>query len=240
MLPKRSVLISSLKPLLVPLAWVTIVLGVALIGGRPLRGQAPNPETQPDVMTGVLTTSQSVGQTFIPESGGLYRVDVYLSTKGQTNTGTVIFHLKRSPAAENDLATVRVNAMQIQDNQFQAFEFPPLSATSKGETLYFYLESPSSETVRTISAWGYGADLYTGGQAIVTSGAGAGAADLAFRVFYLPSAPERLDVVLNRLAQLKPSVLGWPGWYMGLGLVYLVLLFGLGWRLAREADDGGK
>jgi hypothetical protein len=223
------------NPWVVSGTWVFVAVAVMLLSGRPLRGQAPNPEVQPDVQTRVLTAGQAVGQTFVPEMGGLSRVDVYLATHGQSNPGAVVFHLKRSPAAPSDLATVRVAAVQIQDNQFQAFEFPPLPADTKGEALYFYLESPPGEPVRTISAWGYSADLYPGGQAQLASGASA--ADLVFRLFYLPSPPERLAVVLNRLAASKPSVLGWQGGYIALGLVYGGLLIGVGWCLAREARN---
>jgi hypothetical protein len=234
---RRSRLWLWLKPWRVAATCVIIVVCVAWLGARPLRGQTPHLETKPDRVTGALLAGQASGQTLVAEMGGLYRVDVYFAVYGQPTSGTVVFHLKRSPAAATDLATVRVPATQIRNKQFQAFEFAPLPAALKGESLYFYVESPDSAPAQIIAAWGYAADLYPGGQAVFASATGGGAADLAFRAFYLPNAPERLAVVLNRLVEQKPWVLGWRGWYVVLGLGYLGLLLGLGWALAREARD---
>jgi glycosyltransferase involved in cell wall biosynthesis len=108
----------------------------------------------PVQMMGELTGRRSLGQSFVARHDNLCRVDVLVSTYGRRNTRDVVFHLKTSPEAEDDLARVRVNASQFLDREYVSFVFNPLPE-SKEKSFYFYMDSPESVPGDAITAWAY-------------------------------------------------------------------------------------
>jgi len=103
---------------------------------------------------GELRTRRRVGQQFVARCDNLHRVDVLVSTYGRRNTRDLIFHLRESPQAESDLATVRINASLLPDNSYASFQFEP-QAGSRGKSYVFYLESPDSVPGDAITLWAY-------------------------------------------------------------------------------------
>jgi hypothetical protein len=103
---------------------------------------------------GELTGRKHIGQQFIAQRDGLCRVDVLVATYKRRNTRDIVFHLKASPTAEVDLATVRLNASMLTDQAYASFTFTPQSE-SGGKSYYVCLESPESMPGDAITLWAY-------------------------------------------------------------------------------------
>jgi len=105
-------------------------------------------------LLGELVEGHSVGQEFVAQQDNLCRIDLLMATYLRTNTQDIIFHLKESPDADEDLALIRVNGSQIQHDRYHSFSFPPL-ADSRQRSYYFYLESPGSIQGDAVSVWAF-------------------------------------------------------------------------------------
>ena len=84
----------------------------------------------------------------------LHRIDVLISTHGRRNTRDVSFHLKESPTANDDLATVRLNTSLLANCSYARFVFEPQPG-SRGKSFYFSIESPESVRGDAIAPWAY-------------------------------------------------------------------------------------
>jgi hypothetical protein len=209
-----------------PLVLILMAVALALLG---LRAIEPPPTRQlvSDAIVGALLKWSSAGQTFAPEEMGLYRVDVRTGNFLRRNTGPVIFHLRRTPADQDDLVTLKIDAAIVQESVFQRFEFAPL-ANAPGEPLYFFLEAPEAQSENAITLFGAVTDAYPDGEAIfVNLPYSGGIRDLTFRLHYRRDLEWTVSELLNRLAAHKPWPLGTPAWYPALGATLLLLLLGL-------------
>lgn len=203
-------------------AWGFLVLGLLVIGylaaedltrtaGQSV-GIFSSEEIQGDVR---------VGQTFVAPYPGLNRIDVMMDTFGRINTHEVVFHLRRGREAGEDIFAARFDARHVRDRGWQPFSFPPLGDPA-GTTYYFFIESPDSTPGNAIAVMGREGDPYPQGAGYVKDETAPG--DMAFKTYYQASAPERLDFLLDRLTADKPSVWGDGYLYIGLALLYGVLL----------------
>lgn len=133
-------------------------------------GRAPALNGTPVRTLGELAGRHCIAQSFVARRDNLYRIDVLVSTCGRRNTRDVIFHLKESPLAQDDLATVRLNTSLLTDNSYAHFVFDPQPA-SRGKSFYFCIESPESVVGDAITLWAYNqvelsaARLYRNGRA---------------------------------------------------------------------------
>lgn len=132
-----------------------------------------------NVPAGEIYGSLKVGQTFVSPANDLYRIDILLATYARENDRDVIFHLRHTPEGE-DLATIRFNASQVEDNSFYRFDFSPI-ANSAGHPFYLFLESPHSEPGNAITIWGVTEDVYQEGKAYRNHRPAEG--ELAFQVY---------------------------------------------------------
>jgi len=208
------------------------VLGYLLIGAQLLAQTMPHPigQTLHDTPAGPLHGSITMGQTFYSPYPGLHRIDIAMATYARVNTHDVTFHLRESPTATVDLATIVVNAREIEDNAWHQFEFAPLPGSAE-RSFYFFLESPTSTPDDAVTVYGRTSDSYKEGQAHL-SGQPAGG-DLAFLARYQATPLDVAGAVLGRLARSKPGWLGQPWFYAALFAANLVLttalLVGIGW-----------
>lgn len=195
-----------------------------LAGARVLEHAQPHPigQTRSDTPAGPLYGSLAMGQTFRSRYPGLYRVDVAMATYARENTQDVIFILRESPTATDDLVTIVVNAREIQDNAWHRFEFAPL-ADSTDRTFYFFLTSPTSTPDDAVTIYGRTGDSYQEGQAYLNGQPAGG--DLTFLTFYREATlADTVDVILTRVTRSKPGWLG-QAWFT-------VALFALSQALA--------
>ncbi len=158
--------------------------------------------------SGELTGDSVVGQTFIASQNHLSSVGVIIATySGRDNTKPVVFHLKESAEAVNDLRTVTVNSKDFGDNQFYDFAFNPI-ADAKGKTFFFSLTSPESIHGDAVAVNISTRDPYPGGVAYVR-GSGRQAMDLAFRTSY--NVPFGIHAIRTTKAFLSTPIS--PLWY---------------------------
>jgi glycosyltransferase involved in cell wall biosynthesis len=101
---------------------------------------------------GELRGKRRIGQSFVARRPNLHRIDILVGTYGRRNTRDIIFHLQAFPNAPEDLASVIINASQLDDNSYLEFCFPPQPESGP---LYFYIESPDSIPGDAITALAY-------------------------------------------------------------------------------------
>jgi hypothetical protein len=149
-------------------------------------------------VAGEIWGPHTVGQTFVARAPGLYRIDVFLATYARQNSGPVVFHLRRSPASDQDLVTISLDAAEVEDNAYRSFTFPPL-ADSAGQSYYFFLEAPAAQPGNAVTVWYNPTDAYGGGTAVLNGLPRPG--DLHFRTYVRYSAGQMLRDALQGLAR---------------------------------------
>lgn len=125
----------------------------------------------------------TIGQTFLCRKANLSGVELLLATYARENSQPVIFHLRTSPQATEDIATIEISSAGLIDNTWYLFPFPPMEGSSGG-SYYFFLESPQSVPGDAITVWMSGRDIYSHGTFVRDHHLASG--DLAFRVYYKP------------------------------------------------------
>jgi hypothetical protein len=185
-----------------------------------------------NLAAGELYGSTTMGQVFWAPHPNLYRIDLLITTYGRENTQEVIFHLRSDPQAETDLVRISIDASKLVDNAFHSFTFAPLS-DSEGKTYYFFLESPNSLPGDAVSVRGQLRDIYPEGQAHLNGLPARG--DLAFVTHY---EPDRLQPLLDRLTENKPSIFGDRRYYVLLTLLYLSVLASFLLQVSEAATAG--
>jgi len=214
------------------LVGVALVIALGLAGIRGMMARSGNVTATRQKATEPILASARVCQTFVAEYPALYKVKVFMATYARQNTGALIFEVRSAPDAAT-LATQTVDLMEIQDNAYHSFEFPAI-LDAEERSLAFCLRVPDGQTGNAVGAWGTVEDTYRGGQALFEGISGSGIEDLAFALGYRFSLPETIAAVARNLAASKPAVWGEAGTYLGLGMLYLTLLYGFVYRLARE------
>lgn len=153
-----------------------------------------------------LVAGQSYGQTFLSTDDDLYRIDLSTATYARVNTVPLIFHLRSSPQATSDIASVTVPGPEIQNERPTTFQFPALP-DSRDRSYYFYIESPAATSGNAITVYANAADRYADGTAVQDGHAVPG--DLAFTAYCRQafSLAGVLDGFLWHLAQDVPFLL---------------------------------
>ena len=165
-----------------------------------------------------LSTSNSVGQTFVAKYDGLAGIYFYLSPQAAGN-GQIQLHLRSEPQSENDLA-VSVNTLSIDTIKSPGFYgfLIPSQATSNQKYYYALLEFSGSGQIQVGKAAG---DTYING-AFYQNGTPEDAQS-AFQLSYA-----RRKVLLG----LGQEALTWAG-ILSIGLFLFILpgwgLFSLFW-----------
>ncbi|HUW95075.1 MAG TPA: hypothetical protein VMW58_04765 [Anaerolineae bacterium] len=180
-----------------------------------------------------LHSGRTVGQSFVGEAPGLYRVDVLVGRRGPT-TYPLLFHLQEEEAPSDHVVTVELDASLLQDtsslirrpNSYQSFNFDPVQ-DSRGKRLYFYLESPRSTPDHPLVLSFQSHDAYSEGTRYVDGVEDGG--DLAFKAYYRDTQLATARVLLGRLTEGKPTPLSLEVCYPITAFAYLLTFA----RLAR-------
>lgn len=186
-------------------------------------------------VTGELVASASVGQIVRAEWDGLAGVAVRLGTYGRRNTGSLVFHLQAFPEAGSDLATIRVDSSDIQDNAFYLFRFRPIFP-SRNRIFYFYLEAPDGRAGNAITVWGSPEDVYPDGWAVIHGLPDPNMRDLAFWLLYEPPTAIGWQVFLDQLSSSKPLFFGDKWFYIAILLIQFSLMYCLLFYTIRDED----
>ena len=222
---------------LVATGGVALVLLLGLMGVQKVAEGVRTEQPRATASVGELVASTSAGQTFIAEYPGLSLVEVRLATYARENTDPLIFHLRASPDAAENLFTTTIDAADVEDNAYYTFEFPRVR-DSAGRTFYFCLEAPEAEPGNGITVWGATEDAYPDGEAVLEGLEDRGVRDLTFRLGYDPPLGVKAGILLERLVANKPSLWGDRWLYIVLALTYLVLLYALFVRIMGVGASG--
>jgi len=180
-----------------------------------------------------LHSGQTVGQSFVGEAPGLYRLDVLVARRGPT-TYPLLFHLQEEQGPGDHVVTVELDASLLQDtsslirrpNSYQSFTFDPVQ-NSRGKRLYFYLESPRSTPEYPLVLSFQSHDAYGEGTRYVDGVEDCG--DLAFKAYYTDTPLATAAMLLRRLTEGKPTPLSLDACYPIAAFAYLLIFA----RLAR-------
>ncbi len=219
---------------------VFLVLLIGLSGIHQTTDTVREGQPYSTAAVGELSSSVTIGQTFVASYDGLSAVQVSLGSYGRENSGEVIFRLCTSEDSTENLVRVRFDAAEVEGNVYRDFEFNPI-ASSGGRSFCFFLEAPAAQSGNAIGVLGSREDLFPHGQAVVSGLEAGDVSDLAFQLQYDPPLPGEIDAFLDRLAANKPSIFGDRWFYIGLCVAYLGLLYPFVLRLARlEPTEGGQ
>lgn len=209
---------------------VILCLGAIGLAGCTLDNTAAR-QDEASMLWEELVGGHTFGQTFASGRDGLYRIDLGTATYARANSAPVLFHLRSSPEAGEDLRLVTLAGAAIENERPTSFEFPPLP-DSGGKSYYFYLESPEAAPGNAITVYANEQDEYAAGTAYRDGRPAEG--DLAFTAYSREtySLSCVLSGIFSRLTQDLSFCLGW-----GLALLIVggALLFAL--RRRHSADS---
>lgn len=115
-----------------------------------------------DQHSGELTSEMEVGQTVKAPSDNWQKIDIGMVTfSGRENTHDVILHVRESVNSESDIRTVRINASDIRDSDWQSFVFKSIK-NSGDKNFYVAITSPTSVPGNAIGVRFAGADILPG------------------------------------------------------------------------------
>jgi len=174
-----------------------------------------------------LHSNRRVGQSFIAQAPGLYRLDVLLARHGP-NSHPVLFHLQESQGGADEEVTIERNASALEDvssairrpNTYQSFTFFPIEDSS-GRRFFFYVESPLSKAEHPLLLKFQSGNVYVEGKRYVNGIEDSG--DLAFKAYYKGGPLETADLLLCRLSEGRPFPLSQKGFYVFALFTYLFL-----------------
>ncbi len=178
------------------------------------------PPTGKREVIGELAGDSRVCQGFVARYDGLSRVEVAMFDYRRRNEGPFEFSLRSSPDAPAIVILVR-DASTVKDWKYHVFNFAPLR-DSAGRRLYFCLQAPRADLLKSVSAWGFTEDVYPDGEAVFRSmwGREAGVRDLDFRLGYRPRPDVWVSVLYHRLVTRAPG-----RWHLfALGVAWWVTL----------------
>jgi hypothetical protein len=212
------------------LLWLAVLALVGKAGldrlSAPPWGNTAGADLSPEV-----AGSTQVGQAWRAPLPGLYRIEVALQPPGTAASQPLTFHLRAGVEPASNLWTATLDPGEPAAASLSAVEFAPLR-DSKGQEFYFYLESPESQPGEAVRiAYGPGSVL-DGGSAYVNGQEVAG--NLVFQTHYSLRTRDKVDLLLERMAQGRPYLLGTKGFYVGLAVVYTVLLLLLIWHVGKR------
>ncbi|MCB9076453.1 MAG: hypothetical protein H6631_02575 [Anaerolineaceae bacterium] len=212
-----------------------------------------------------LDGNAQISQEFEADYPGLHRIDLFFQHQVDSETASIIFHLKNSCTTEDTLATIEVDYKTIVNNQPQSFSFPPLD-NSAGHRYCFIVTSQSPQPPASMGIYSSYVDVYPAGQADYQVNTSAAAEtetptlarpyhiwlpmiqrsskavetfDIGFNLYYDGPVETTLQTLLAKLAAHKPFPFGRAGFYIGLTVLYLIV-FGLLFRVVSRLNQGPK
>lgn len=118
---------------------------------------------------GELIGGREIGQTVLAPGDGWNSLELGFATfSSRNNTEDVIVHVRQTPTDTSGLRTVRLNARNIVDNEWQKVTWEPI-ADSAGQEFYIVVTSPTSTpgnavTIRYTDADVLPGQLYVNGE----------------------------------------------------------------------------
>ena len=231
----------SLLRVLILLLAVAAVVSLAHLGATHRRYGWANKPQAPVVSGG------SLGQSFYSRYPNLSGIEVLVGTYGRGSSrdkATLLLHLRASPGPGSDLATaVLPPRVGIAENSWYTFTFAPI-VDSQDKTFYFEITSPDGTPQNALTLYWWQSDPaaptdpYARGVAYKDGAPGDG--DLAFGLYYSPTALEAFTQVARAASTNIPLGLLLLLLVAGSGLIALVLLGLPAWMRRRFTPTGWR
>jgi SAM-dependent methyltransferase len=171
-----------------------------------------------DGTVGEILPGKTFGQTFVSHQPNLCRIDVLLATYCRINTCDLTFRLRLGSPGGEEVTTITVPGVSVQDNKWHPFLFPPL-LDSKGRAYYFSLESANAAPGNALTAYRYSASGFGGWYEDGRPRDGS----LTFRTYYLAPTPDEEMlaelIALRRELQERTAQLEQPWWARLMNLI---------------------
>jgi hypothetical protein len=234
---KRRTLTLTLALIVLTAAWLAALAALAkgALDGLEIR---PWGNPMSDSISAPVAGTTRVGQSFVAPMPGLYRIEVSLVPGDGGAARPVSFHLQADPSVGEDLATIEFSTTEIEAGIPFGFEFEPIR-DSMGRRFFFFLESPESEPEQaprvrySPSAMLERANAYLDGQPLSGS--------LTFHSYYNLRTHDRVDLLLSRMTEGRPYLMGSKAFYLVLAALYAlglgVFLYKVGDHAIRESDE---
>ncbi len=177
-----------------------------------------------------------LSQEFVAPRHGLNRIDILFQTYQRQNTYDVnLSLLEMSPDVNDLLQGVQIvdftfNAADVRDRVWRTFTFSSIP-DSAGKTYVIRIQSPESVAGDAITVGGIEWDAYAPGSVFL--GPVPVRADIAFRSCYQMTTFEKLQVLSQQITQNRPAVWGNAAFYILSLVLYVLLLVGFFWKLAK-------
>ena len=171
--------------------------------------------TMGDERSAEVAGDTQIGQRFTAPFPGLHRIEVALDPSAVRSAHRLTFHLKTDPSVAEDYWTETLSTKDVQDGTLYYFEFPPIHDSAE-QTYYFYLESASSTSGDAITVR-YSSDAILDGASALVNGQWV-KGNLQFRTYYKPGIWDKIDLLLTRVAEGRPYLLGIKAFYGGLAV----------------------
>lgn len=203
--------------------------------------------------SGELTKDALVGQTFTASADQLSGISVMLATySGRATDHPIVFHLRDSVQATQDVRTVTVLPRSLGDNQYHRFTFAPLP-NSQGKQYFWFVTSPEAVPGNAVAVDINTTDPYPAGSAYLVHGQPGGAidtaviqksgkqtVDLVFAPWY--TVPLRTAVIHQGQHAAHIFVATWNerrSTYLiwGRALLLAVIMMGLLWMVLQARED---
>ncbi|MBS3819993.1 hypothetical protein KGY73_10905 [bacterium] len=192
------------------LGWITLLFSKKIVVYN---------QFQNTTSVGEIQGERKVGQTFVASYDNLKAVELLMANYGRELTGEIIFHLKKSIPASDDVVVKKVDAARVKDNRYFRYQFPEIQ-DSGGKKYYFYLEAPEAKPGNAATIWCNEEDKYFEGEKFVNGKAAEG--DLTFKTVYDVGIPKKVSLFLGEITRAKPFPLSERWFYWGLVGLFLV------------------
>jgi hypothetical protein len=199
------------------------VLGLTIVAVTTINSLSPPGWGNPvgDSLSPEIAGDTRIGQQFTAPLPGLAGIQVMLDRATATEARLVAFRLKADPTSSTDLWTANFSTSELQDGVPYYAQFGPLRE-SKGKTYYFVMESATSSPGNAIAVRYGPAATLDGASAYFNDKPMDG--NLQFHTLYSLRTREKIDLLLSRMAEGRPYLLGTKGFYIGLALAYALVL----------------
>lgn len=216
--------------------WLAVL---ALVAGTSLR-RLPAPSwgnPAGESLSAEIAGATRVGQAFTAPLPGLSGLRLTLDRASAGGARQIILHLKDDSQAGAGVLTREFWTSEVPGAVSYRFDMAPLR-NSAGRTYTMILESPTSQAGDAVAARYSPTSALQGSGAMLDGQRLAG--DLQFQAVFTLTTPQKVDLLLTRMAQGRPHLLGWKGFYVGVALAYALALGTFLWQVARSlVDDRG-
>jgi hypothetical protein len=169
----------------------------------------------------VLAGDTQIGQTFTAPLPGLHRIDLLLDVSSADPAQQIAFHLQTDASATEDLWSTGLSLGKAEGKQAVILEFPPIR-DSQNKVYHFYLESFGNSPGEPMVVMSTPENMLPDASATLDRMPVTGT--LWFQSYYSLRTREKIDLLLSRMAEGRPYLLGAKAFYAGVAAVYVIVL----------------